>query len=158
LRARDGGGALVALARTISAGLANARLVAKGAGLGARAHERAVALAQSARTRAVVGAAAAGALDALSLRRMAGTGVVMPQVPGFAGAGVFARNTQSAPTIINYAPELVIHAEAPDDHADLRQRVLGILERHARELYEALARETVRRQRMQFAAPAGARL
>lgn len=158
LRAGDGGGALGGLARRISAGLANARLVAKKAGLGAHARERAVALAQSAWTRAAVLAATSGALDAPSLRRAAVGAVVIPQVPGFAGAGVFARNAQSAPTIIHYAPELVIHAEAPADHAHLRQRVLGILERHARELYEALAREKVRRQRMQFAPLAGAGL
>jgi hypothetical protein len=156
LRAVDGGGALGALARTIRAGLANARLVARDAGRGAHAAERAVALTQSART--AVGAAPVGALSAASLRRVVVDGGVMPSVPGFTGGGVFARNTHFGSTIINYAPELAIHADAPGDHADLRQRVLAILERHARELYEVIARETVRRQRMLFAASRNAGL
>ncbi len=155
LRAGDGGGAL---ARTISLGLANARLVPNSAGPGAHASERAVALVQSARTRATVGAAAAGARAAAFLRPTTAGGDGMPSVRHSFGAGAFAGNTQTAPIVINYAPDLVIHADGPADQADLRQRVLAILERHARELYEALARETVRRRRMQFGAAAGAGL
>ncbi len=150
LRAGDGGGAL---ARTISPGLANARLAPNGAGPGAHAPERTVALIQSARTRA-----AAGARAAAFLRPTTAGGDGMPSVRHSFGAGTFAGNTQTAPIIINYAPDLVIHADGPADQADLRQRVLAILERHARELYEALARETVRRRRMQFGAAAGAGL
>ncbi len=156
-RAAGGGAAPGAVSGTTGGSLAAALRLSKRSDAAAQSIERAAARAQAARSGAAVGAAAAARAVAFPGPPAAG-GRGMPPVHRLSSAGAFARNTQTPPIIINYAPDLAIHADAPADGADLRQRVLAVLERHARELYEALARETVRRQRMQFAAAAGAGL
>ena len=55
------------------------------------------------------------------------------------------------PINISYAPEIIIHSAGGSDDARLKRSVMDILERHGRELYQVLARETLRRERVEFA-------
>lgn len=52
--------------------------------------------------------------------------------------------------VINFAPQVTIHSEDAADPAALKRRVMEILERHGRELHQALQREIVRQQRRDF--------
>jgi hypothetical protein len=52
--------------------------------------------------------------------------------------------------VINFAPQVTIHFEDAADPAALKRRVMDILERHGRELHQALQREIVRQQRRDF--------
>jgi hypothetical protein len=60
-----------------------------------------------------------------------------------------ARIAQHA-IVINFAPQVTIHSEDAADPAALKRRVMEILERHGRELHQALQREIVRQQRRDF--------
>ena len=62
-----------------------------------------------------------------------------------------ARMAQHA-IVINFAPQVTIHSEDAADPAALKRRVMEILERHGRELHQALQREIVRQQRRDFQA------
>ena len=65
-------------------------------------------------------------------------------------APLSAMGVTQAPIVINYAPNVVIHSEDAADGAALKRRVMEVLERHGRELYQVLAREVVRQQRRDF--------
>jgi hypothetical protein len=58
--------------------------------------------------------------------------------------------TTQDPIVINYAPNVTIHSEDATDTDALKRRVMEILERHGRELHQALTREIVRQQRRDF--------
>jgi hypothetical protein len=65
-------------------------------------------------------------------------------------APLSAMGVTQAPIVINYAPNVAIHSEDAADGTALKRRVMEVLERHGRELYQVLAREIVRQQRRDF--------
>jgi hypothetical protein len=54
------------------------------------------------------------------------------------------------PVTISYAPQIVIHSANGSDDTRFQRRVMEILERRGRELYQVLARESLRRKRAEF--------
>jgi len=58
--------------------------------------------------------------------------------------------TTQTPIVIDYAPNVIIHAESAADTAALRRQVMEVLERHGRELHQVLQRKIVRQQRRDF--------
>jgi len=67
--------------------------------------------------------------------------IAAPLSPAFAS---------QTPIVIDYSPNVVIHAENAGDTAALKRLVMEILERHGRELHQVLQREIIRQQRQDF--------
>ena len=130
--------------------------IARGVNTGSRAIERPATVAQPApMLRAVMGAAAAAAFTAPLMLTAGRVGAFATTfISGNDTARIpapFARvGMTHSPIVVNYAPNVVIHSEDPADTTTLRRRVMEILERHARELHQVLARETLRQQRTEF--------
>jgi hypothetical protein len=130
--------------------------IARGVNTGSRAIERPATVAQLApMLRAVMGAAAAAAFIAPLMLTAGRVGAFATTfISGNDTARIpapFARvGMTHSPIVVNYAPNVVIHSEDPADTTTLRRRVMEILERHARELHQVLARETLRQQRTEF--------
>jgi hypothetical protein len=105
--------------------------------------------------RAVRRVAAAATLAApLMLASAAAAAVAMPPAfanpPAAAAAASSAARSVRAPIVINYSPNVTIHAQDAGDDEALARRVMEVLERHGRELHQVLARDLVRRQRTEF--------
>lgn len=100
-------------------------------------------------------------------RAAAAAAIVAPTILAGAASGAFAaptlfsnqsrivaevsRHVPARPSIVvNYSPNLTIHAQDSENDQAMARRVMEILEHHGRQLHQVLARELIRRQRMEF--------
>jgi hypothetical protein len=105
-------------------------------------------------TFAELSSGAAVSLSAARLIAPAARGAARPLSfgvrPASNGIEASSRVPPRVPIVINYSPNLAIHTNEGERDEGLERRLMDILERHGRELHQVLAREMVRRRRMEF--------